>query len=56
MVLDILANQLIQVLPYDKPLVANPVHDAGDQHDIVLLFFAVLRVENDLYYLLGDTE
>jgi hypothetical protein len=42
MVLDILSDQFIQVLPYYKPLVADPVDDAGNQHDIVLLFLAVL--------------
>lgn len=55
-IFDILPDQFIEILPYYEPLVANTIDYAWHENYIVLLFLAVLRIEDHLNNLLGDTE
>lgn len=56
MVLQVLPDQLIEILADDESLVADAVDDAGHQHHVVLLLFAIRRVEDHLHNLLGNAE
>lgn len=56
MVLNILPNQFIQIFADNKSLIANAIDDTGHQNHIVLFLFAVLGIENNLDYLLGNAK
>lgn len=56
MILDILSDQLVEILPHDEPLVADPVDYAWHENDVVFLLLAVLRIEDHLDDLLGNAE
>lgn len=55
-IFDILPDQFIEVLPYDEPLVANPIDYAWHQNDVILLLLAILRIEDHFDDLFGDAE
>ena len=56
MVLDILPDHLIQVFTDNKPFVADAADNAWNQHDVVLLLFAIFRVKYHFHYFFGNTE